>query len=77
MVSPPSATHFQTIKEEEGVGALVEKGKKAFVGHEITGKTLGVIGMEAIAITIAGLLGSIIAARLLWKHFSKREKKRA
>ncbi|WP_024992942.1 LysO family transporter [Phocaeicola paurosaccharolyticus] len=40
-------------------------------------KALPVIGMEAIAITIAGLLGSLIAARLLWKHFSKREKKRA
>ena len=48
-----AANWVQTIKEEEGVGALVEKGKKAFVGHEITGKTLGVIGMGAIGFKVA------------------------
>lgn len=35
------------------VGKLVESGKKAFVGKEITGKTLGVIGLGAIGILVA------------------------
>lgn len=35
------------------VGKLVEKGKKAFVGHEIIGKTLGVIGLGAIGAKVA------------------------
>lgn len=35
------------------VGKLVEKGKSAFVGPEITGKTLGVIGLGAIGILVA------------------------
>lgn len=35
------------------VGKLVEKGKSAFVGPEIAGKTLGVIGLGAIGILVA------------------------
>ncbi len=35
------------------VGKLVESGKKAFVGREILGKTLGVIGLGAIGILVA------------------------
>ncbi|MBO5906859.1 MAG: phosphoglycerate dehydrogenase [Clostridia bacterium] len=35
------------------VGALVEKGKGAFVGPEIRGKTLGVIGLGAIGVLVA------------------------
>ena len=35
------------------VGKLVEKGKGDFVGGEITGKTLGVIGLGAIGIAVA------------------------
>ncbi len=35
------------------VGKLVESGKKAFVGKEIMGKTLGVIGLGAIGILVA------------------------
>lgn len=35
------------------VGPLVEKGKGAFVGPEITGKTLGVIGLGAIGAMVA------------------------
>lgn len=48
-----AANWVQTIKNEEGVAALVEKGKKSFVGHEISGKTLGVIGMGAIGFKVA------------------------
>ena len=38
----------QTIKDTEGVGKQVEKGKSKFAGHEIAGKNLGVIGLGAI-----------------------------
>lgn len=38
----------KTLKGEgEQVGKLVEKGKSAFVGPEISGKSLGVIGLGA------------------------------
>ena len=37
----------------DAVGKMVEKGKSQFVGHEITGKTLGVIGLGAIGILVA------------------------
>lgn len=44
----------KTLKGEgDAVGKLVEKGKSAFVGGEITGKTLGVIGLGAIGIAVA------------------------
>ena len=39
--------------EGENVEKLVEKGKKAIVGPEIAGKTLGVIGLGAIGILVA------------------------
>lgn len=43
-----------TLKGEgENVGKLVEKGKGKFVGSEIKGKTLGVIGFGAIGIQVA------------------------
>lgn len=39
-------------------------------------KALPIIGAEAISITIAALLGSLLAAWILWKRFSnKRDKK--
>lgn len=37
----------------EAVGKMVEKGKSQFVGPEIMGKTLGVIGLGAIGILVA------------------------
>ena len=37
----------------EAVAKMVEKGKSQFVGPEITGKTLGVIGLGAIGILVA------------------------
>ena len=44
----------KTLKGEgEQVGKLVEKGKSAFVGPEISGKSLGVIGLGAIGILVA------------------------
>ena len=38
----------QTVKDQPDVAKLVEKNKSQFAGHEIMGKTLGVIGLGAI-----------------------------
>ena len=43
----------KTLKGKEDIGKLVEKGKSAFVGPEIKGKTLGVIGLGAIGAKVA------------------------
>ncbi len=44
----------KTLKGEgDGIGKLVEKGKSSFVGGEIMGKTLGVIGLGAIGVMVA------------------------
>jgi len=44
----------KTIADKgDEIGALVEKGKSAFVGPEIKGKTLGVIGLGAIGAKLA------------------------
>ena len=45
----------KTLQGQEGVAKLVEKGKSAFVGPEIKGKRLGVIGLGAIGILVAVL----------------------
>ena len=41
------------------VGKMVEKGKSAFAGPEIQGKTLGVIGLGAIGILVANAAKSL------------------
>jgi D-3-phosphoglycerate dehydrogenase len=43
----------QTIKEDENVAKLVEKGKSKFAGKEISGKKFGVIGLGAIGVLVA------------------------
>ncbi len=43
----------ETLKDEAGVAKLVEKGKSAYVGNELLGKTLGVIGLGAIGGMVA------------------------
>lgn len=43
----------QSIKDEEGIAKLVEKGKGKFAGREIQGKKLGVIGLGAIGVMVA------------------------
>ncbi len=43
----------ETLKDTVGVAKAVEAGKSAFVGHELAGKTLGVIGLGAIGGMVA------------------------
>ena len=43
----------------DAVGKMVEKGKSAFAGPEIAGKTLGVIGLGAIGILVANAARSL------------------
>lgn len=50
----------KTLKGEgDSVGKLVEKGKSSFVGGEIFGKTLGVIGLGAIGIAVANAANAL------------------
>lgn len=42
-----------SLKGSEGIAAAVEKGKSQFSGPEITGKTLGIIGLGAIGALVA------------------------
>ena len=43
----------KSLQGQEGVAKLVEKGKNRFVGPEVAGKTLGVIGLGAIGVMVA------------------------
>lgn len=43
----------ESLAGQTDVAKLVEKGKSAFVGHELAGKTLGVIGLGAIGGMVA------------------------
>ena len=43
----------ETLAGQTGVAKLVEAGKGAFVGHELAGKTLGVVGLGAIGGMVA------------------------
>ncbi len=49
----------KTLIGTEGVAKQVEKGKGAFVGPEIMGKTLGVVGLGAIGIAVANTARSL------------------
>ena len=48
-----------SLKGQPEVGKLVEKGKSQFVGPEIKGKTLGVIGLGAIGGMVANTAHSL------------------
>ena len=43
----------KTLKGDENVAKLVEKGKSQFVGPELDGKKLGIIGLGAIGVNVA------------------------
>lgn len=49
----PSIEWVKTLKGTENISKQVEKGKKDFVGREIAGKKLGVIGLGAIGARVA------------------------
>lgn len=56
----PAIEWAKTLKGKGSeVGKLVEKGKGAFAGPEIAGKTLGVIGLGAIGILVANAAKSL------------------
>ncbi|MCR5087126.1 MAG: phosphoglycerate dehydrogenase [Lachnospiraceae bacterium] len=49
----------QTIKDDENVAKLIEKGKGQFAGKEIQGKKLGVIGLGAIGVLVANAASAL------------------
>ena len=49
----------ETLKGQEGVAKLVEKGKGAYVGNELVGKKLGVIGLGAIGGMVANAANAL------------------
>lgn len=51
----PAIEWIQTLNETADFTKVVEKGKSNFVGPEIAGKRLGVIGLGAIGIKVANL----------------------
>lgn len=53
------AEWIQSIKNSETIAKDVEKGKKAFAGHEIKGKRLGVIGLGAIGAEVANAAAAL------------------
>lgn len=49
----------KSLKGTEGISKAVEKGKSKFVGHEILGKTLGVVGLGAIGVLVANTAANL------------------
>ncbi|MBQ1378733.1 MAG: 3-phosphoglycerate dehydrogenase, partial [Erysipelotrichaceae bacterium] len=43
----------EDLKDSEDFSKVIEKGKSAFVGPEVTGKKLGVLGLGAIGVLVA------------------------
>ncbi|MDR0928238.1 MAG: 3-phosphoglycerate dehydrogenase, partial [Oscillospiraceae bacterium] len=55
----------QGLKGQTGVAKLVEKGKGQFVGPELRGKTLGVIGLGAIGALVANAASDGLGMRVI------------
>ncbi len=49
----------KTIKNDDNVSKSIEKGKSAFAGPEIKGKTLGVVGLGAIGRLVANAAAAL------------------
>src|SRR5262245_63482499 len=59
----PAWEYVRGLKgNDDQLDEAVEKGKKKFVGHELPGRTLGVVGLGAIGVEVAN------AAHLLGMH---------
>lgn len=56
---PEAYDWVRSLKGQDSVEALVEKGKGQFVGGEVKGKTIGVIGLGAIGIMVANAASAI------------------
>lgn len=56
---PEAYDWVRSLKGQGSVEALVEKGKSQFVGGEVKGKTIGVIGLGAIGIMVANAASAI------------------
>lgn len=52
-------TWTQSLKGQTNLPELVEKGKAQFIGPEIQGKTLGVIGLGAIGVMVANAASAL------------------
>lgn len=49
----------ETLKGQEGIAKLVEKGKSVYVGNELLGKKLGVVGLGAIGGMVANAANAL------------------
>ncbi len=56
---PASLDWVQSLDGSEDIAKAVEKGKKQFVGPELKGKTLGVIGLGAVGVLIANAASAL------------------
>ena len=56
---PVDVSKFGQIVAGADVAAVVEKGKAAYVGPEIQGKTLGVVGLGAIGVLVANAAAAL------------------
>ena len=63
LASRKIAQGINWVKEQsaagEDIAAVVEKGKSAYVGPEIGGKTLGVVGLGAIGVMVANAAAAL------------------
>ena len=63
LASRKIAQGISWVKEQSAAGAdiaaVVEKGKSAYVGPEIQGKTLGVVGLGAIGVMVANAAAAL------------------
>ncbi len=56
----PAIEWAKTLKGNgDQVGKMVEKGKSAFAGPEVRGKTIGVVGLGAIGVLVANAANSL------------------
>lgn len=67
----------KTIKDDENVSKSVEKGKSAFAGPEIKGKTLAVIGLGAIGRLVANAAVDLGMTVIGYDPFLSEEAKEA